>query len=138
MAKKDCYFYRASTVASGGFPECCIHPDTPDKPKCSKCNLYIDRNGLFPYVVDMSRENKKKLEAQESSVTTSQIVASWYETEPRPIKDYVDSTRYVTAICRCPVPLTMGIVIDKEKCISDDGWYHFRCTKCGLRGKVYG
>ena len=138
MAKKDCYFYNESTVAYGGFPECCTHPDTPEKPKCSKCNLYISRAVLFAYVVDMSRENKKKLEAKESSVTSTQIVASWCETEPQPIKDYVNNPRYVTAVCRCPVPFTMGIVIDKEKCMSDDGWYHFHCTKCGLRGKVYG
>ena len=100
-------------------------------PKENTACTVLDGNVLTAYDED-------ELELVESSVTSTQIVASWCETEPQPIKDYLNNPRYVTAVCRCPVPFAMGIVIDKEKCVSDDGWYHFHCTKCGLRGKVYG
>lgn len=44
---------------------------------------------------------------------------------------------YVIAICQCPLPFPAGIMIPKSF-KNDNGWYSFKCTKCGLEGQVYG
>lgn len=55
-------------------------------------------------------------------------------TEPTHIKSRDKS--HVYAICECPVSTDYGIVIKKQYVYPS--WYRFKCTKCGLEGKVWG
>lgn len=57
--------------------------------------------------------------------------------EPIDVAEYVNNDDYVCALCKCPVPMNLGIVIDKRKYKRDEsGFYHFHCNKCGLNGYV--
>lgn len=55
-------------------------------------------------------------------------------TEPTYIKSRDES--HVYAICECAVSTDYAIVINKQ--CSHPSWYRFKCTKCGLEGKVWG
>jgi hypothetical protein len=58
-------------------------------------------------------------------------------TEPIDVANYVNNDDYVCALCKCPIPMNFGIVIDKSKYKKDEyGFYHFHCNKCGLNGCV--
>lgn len=61
------------------------------------------------------------------------------ETEPRKYtQEELDSDDYVLALCECPLPIgEYGIVIDRRNEEPSDGWYEFKCKKCGLKGRVY-
>ena len=58
-------------------------------------------------------------------------------TQPQPISSVDNSNNdYVFAVCKCPVLMDHGIIIDKRIHKSDNGVYKFKCEKCGLEGEV--
>lgn len=62
-----------------------------------------------------------------------------YTGEPQDVTNYIYDDNYACALCKCPLPLNYGIVIDKKHIKPDEaGFYHFHCLKCDLFGCMKG